>query len=162
MATTGTNFRLEVSFGDASFVCEGQPKQVMDAYSVFREDALAPSASTTRTQPEAKQKTESTRVKGSDGQRSPLPMFLKAHPPKTNDQAVAVLAAWATEHDGATEITTKLVEELWRKSGRKKAGNLGRDIGNAVKQGWLDEVSRGKWTMPDYGLNYVRDLAPKE
>jgi hypothetical protein len=162
MATTGS-FRLEVSLGEASFVAEGQTKQVMDAYAVFREDALAPAATASKIVPEVKhQKQESTHVKASDGQRTPLPVFFKAHPPTTNEQAVAVLAAWATEHDGVTEITSKIIEDLWRKSGRKKAGNLGRDIGNAAKQGWLDSVSRGKWTVPGYGLEYVHRLTPKD
>ena len=89
-------------------------------------------------------------------------MFLKAHPPKSNDQAVAVLAVWTSEHDGATELTTKTIEDLWRKSGRKKAGNLGRDIGKAVTKGWLENPSRGKYTVPKYGVDFVASLKPSE
>jgi hypothetical protein len=163
MATTG-QFRLEVSFGEASFAAEGAPKQVMDAYAEFRQDALGESgkaeeAGTTTKHETSKRNDTGSTWKASDA-RVPLPVFLKTHPPKTNDQTVAVLATWAAEHEGVTEITNKKIEELWGKTGRRKPKNLPRDIGKAVTNGWLDSSGRGKYSVPVYGTNYVRGLKP--
>jgi hypothetical protein len=159
---TETEFRLEVSFGDASFAAEGSVKQVMDAYAVFRQDAVgeqppsvAPKADPPK--PSGKAKAEKQNPQGG---RTPLPVFLQSHPPKNNAEAVAVLATWATEHGGEAEITTKLIQKLFRQSGRKMPKNLSRDIGTAETNGWLDKDGRGKYTLPQYGADHAHGIVP--
>jgi hypothetical protein len=176
-ANRSTVFRLEVSLGDASFSAEGESQLVFQAFETFRGELRAPGKNSREDQKPKDLEVEEDAGDGGKDEKSgnepdphaafakgtPLPVFLKENGPKTNPSAVAVMAVWANANQGTTEFTTDVIEELWKRSGRKKAGNLARDIGDAANSGWLDRASRGKYTLPSYGIDYVRGLtATKE
>jgi hypothetical protein len=63
---------------------------------------------------------------------------------------------------GATEWTSDAIAGLWRNASRPKAGNLGRDIDRAVKEGWLDRPERGKYVWNQFGQDFVENDLPRE
>jgi hypothetical protein len=85
----------------------------------------------------------------------PLPVFLKAHPVRTNPQAVVAMAVWARRYRGAEQFDANSLLAVWRDSGRKLPGNLGRDIGAAAKEGWLERLERGNYSVTSYGERFV-------
>jgi hypothetical protein len=167
-----STFRLEVSFGDASFSAEGDSDLVMQAFETFRGDLYAGG----RDQALVIQEKRGDRApkdedKGAEvgadphaafAKGTPLGAFLTEKAPKTNDSAVAVMAVWANANEGTTEFTISVMEDLWRRSPRKKPANLARDMGKAAKRGWLDEAGRAKYALPSYGIDYVRGLPEKK
>jgi hypothetical protein len=158
MATA--TFRLEVSRGEDSFSAEGDAELVMKAYDRFREDVLV--GTTPKTTTAANSGSDE---KGTNGSASgkvttttdnlPLPAFVRAHPPKTHGQSVAVLATWAHLNDGTNEFTKVSIEALWKKSSLKKAGNLTAALIDAEKQGWLEKTGHGKYELTSYGSAHV-------
>jgi hypothetical protein len=172
-ADTSTPFRLEISLGGGSFSAEGESALVMQAFEIFREELRATGRTGRRDQEKVRDEEGESTDAGDEEKREPdphaafakgkpLPVFLREKGPKTNDSAVAVMAVWANANQGTAEFTVATVEELWRRSGRKKAGNLARDLSRAANNGWLDKAGRGKYTLPSYGIDYVRELTPKE
>jgi len=145
---------------------------VLQAFAQFREEVVASRGGRTATKPRGTADTGDATVSGTTDEPSPdphaafakgqpLPVFLKEKNPKSNDSAVAVMAVWANANEGTIEFTHDVIEKLWSKSARKKAGNLSRDINNAAKNGWLDKAARGKYSLPSYGIDYVRGLPAK-
>jgi hypothetical protein len=143
--------RIQVSSGKTSFSAEGREEVVLRLYEEFRSARDATSESAGAGEPE----------QGGAGGKLPLPKFLETYPPRTNPEAVAALAAWAHDHDGKNEVTTKEIAAMWRRTPRKKPGNLGRDIAKAVNNGWLEDAGYGRYAIPEYGLNFVKSLKQK-
>lgn len=172
MAGENRSFRLEIGLGDATFSAEGEPSLVMQAFKAFRDEIHG----STPQPPDGKSKEpDKDEEEVGDHDRelnpdphaqfakgSPLPVFIKEKGPKTNAEAVAVMAVWANANQGTAEFTTDVMEELWRRSGRKKVSNLARDMGAAANNGWLDKAGRGKFTLPSYGIDFVRKLTAKK
>lgn len=167
MATAAGTFRLEVSYGDSSFSAEGDSNLVMRAFETFRQDLESEQGRPRRQKPDASEtkddETEEEAGGGADphaafAKGKPLSAFLKEKNPKTNDSAVAVMAIWANANQGTTEFTVSLIEDLWSRSGRKKPKNVPRDMAKAASNGWLDKSGRAKYTLPSYGIDFVRGL----
>jgi hypothetical protein len=96
-------------------------------------------------------------------QTPPLGVFIKNHPVKTQAERVAVLVSWEHLKNGTEEFTPDAIEALWKKSGWKKSGNIHQAIGNAAKEGWLEQKERGKYEVSSYGVKYVQEnLVPAE
>lgn len=53
-----------------------------------------------------------------------------------NKERATAILAWASE-SGKDRLTTNEIEGLWKKTHFKVAGNLGRDLGLAAKEGWI-------------------------
>lgn len=165
---TTKNLRLEITSGDASFSAEGDSAVVIEAYKTFREDVLL--GTTPASSPKGPVKGQSANGKADKPKQNghgtdnvPLAVFQTAHPSKTQAEAVAVLTTWANLNDGTEEFTRETVEELWRKSGRKKAGNIHQAILDAEKKGWLDKKGRGNFVISKYGIEHVlNNLVPAE
>ncbi len=66
--------------------------------------------------------------------------------------------AWATKRGGAEALTPAQVEAYWKKTPLKKAGNLGRDLGSAAAQGWLEQPAKGQYAVTGYGESHLSDL----
>jgi hypothetical protein len=44
---------------------------------------------------------------------------------------------WAADHDGKASLTSSDIERYWKGTKLKVPGNTSRDIGEAVRTGWL-------------------------
>lgn len=173
--TDSSRFRLDVSFGEASFSAEGEASLVLEAFATFREDLSSRVGARTpirvkATPPPADEGSlgPDDAAEGPDpgsafAKGTPLSAFLKEKEPEGNDEVAAAMAVWANANQGTTEFTASVMEDLWSRSGRKKPRNISRDLKKAAQEGWLDQASRGKYTLPSYGINFVRGLPdPKE
>ena len=172
------DFRLDVTLQNrGSFSASGNGDLVLRAFDQFREEVKVPAASLSETPSDTvtlDAKTETAAPNGSapaaiagtpakPGVPSlPLPVFLRDKAPKNNAEAVAVIAVHAKQYRGTEEFTIKSIGELWRGSGRKAAGNLGRDIDTAVKSGWLHRQGRGEFVMTEFGEQFVAGLPAKK
>lgn len=88
----------------------------------------------------------------------PLPAFVKAHKLPGNAERALALVAWATKRDGAESFTPAQVETYWKKTPWKKPANIGRDVGKAANQGWLEQPAKGCYALTGYGESHLADL----
>lgn len=140
MATNSSEqLELRTTLGDSMFEAKGPADLVMKAYGEFRDAA----ASAPRGKASGAPKQETQKGKGSaaqtDASKVPLAQFLKSDDIKGNAKVVAGIVAWAEDHEGTTPIQSGGIRSLWKqKTQLKEPGNLGRDIGAAVKAGYLE------------------------
>jgi hypothetical protein len=176
MATERASLRLEVALGDASFSAEGDADRVMDAFQTFRDDFLMDKRHVEDTHkpekpkaPDPQSETKPGANGAGDGKADPDAAFAKGKPlgvflneknPKGNAATAVVMAVWANANEKKSAFTIDLMEDLWRRSPRKKPTNVPRDLREASKKGWLNEAGRGTYSLPTYGINYVRDDLP--
>jgi hypothetical protein len=151
--------------GRGSFSGTGPSSVVLEALERFRADVslAAPRAPQPPASPEqtVEGKPEERAQKATNTFDASLPLspFLKAKAPKSNPQAVAVIAVWDKRTNKTTEFTSDSIGALWRSSGRKAPGNLNRDIIEAARAGWLHRTSQGKYTTTLFGEEFVDGLA---
>jgi hypothetical protein len=149
--------------GRGSFSATGSSESVFRALAEFREEigkiAAEPPAQATVTRgSDAIKPVGNVRVSDTAADLLPLGPFVKAKGPKTNPQAVAVVASWDKRKNGTAEFTIESLTKLWNAAGLKPAGNFPRDIQGAAKQGWLETLAKGKYGVTGYGDNFVDSL----
>jgi hypothetical protein len=167
MADTDASSELSITFaleGRGSFSATGRAAIVLDALDRFRADVAVNSAPTgQRTVRHADpdpidSAVEPQKPAPETEDLLPLAPFVKAKAPKTNPEAVAVMAVWAKKKNNTTEFTAASLGELWRLSGRKASGNLNRDVIEAARSGWLHRTGQGKYTTTTFGELFVDGL----
>lgn len=161
--TKGREVSIAITLeGRGSFSGSGPDDLVFKALDLFKTQVAS-------TPPVATQKATATATPPDGakdkevGQRpaslQPIGPFLKSKAPRNNAQAVAVAAVWQKESDGTTKFTIDTLETLYKRSGRKPAGNFARDVGTAAKEGWLEAgEKRGEYVLTSFGEDYVQGL----
>lgn len=154
--------------GRGSFSASGPDDLVFKALGEFREE-VGTAAESAPTPPrherpaggdgETKKETRADTGKTNVG---PLAPFMKGKAPKTNAEAVAIMTVWDHLTNATTEWSVDSIAALWRNASRPKAGNLGRDIDTAVKSGWLDRPSKGKYVWNQFGQDFVENDLPRQ
>lgn len=155
MADEAEHLDLSVTVGGASFTGAGAPEHVMTALEKFTELVAS-------TDPDLVQ--ESTGDEGqpaaevkpaTPGEKEPLPVFLKSRTLKGNAEAATAIVAWAQKHDGKTDGLKRAdIATYWRGTNLKEPGNLGRDLGSAIRAGLLHRES-GRYTVTGFGKKSI-------
>jgi hypothetical protein len=155
MSDQPDQLELSVTIGGASFTGAGAAEQVMGALERFSElvaehgvtsphqpstsetfDASAPTV--TEEVPEA----AATQPQDSPASKVPLPKFLERDSIKSNPAIATAIVVWAADHDGKSSLSSSEIESRWKGTKLKVPGNIRRDIGVAVKNGWLIREGR--------------------
>jgi hypothetical protein len=129
-----SELEISITLGAASFTASGRAEQVMVALDRFTE--LLASADLEIAEPAAGEEGEpaATVKPAKAGEKEPLPIFLRARTIKGNMEAAAAIVAWAQKHEGKTQgLRSSEIATYWRGTNLKEPGNIGRDLGNAVK-----------------------------
>ena len=146
---------LSVTLGGASFTGAGPAERVMAALEKFSELVanvdldLAAESTAEEGEPAAEVKPAAA------GEKEPLPVFLRSKKLKGNVETAAAIVAWAQKHDGKTQgVRSGEIATYWRGTSVKEPGNLGRDLGNAIKAGLLHREG-GRYTVTGFGKESI-------
>lgn len=165
---------LDVSVGRSSFSASGLSTHVLEAFSDFQNlirTPMPPDLVRQGDEPEPAWKEDqrddarSTTNQLSDapdpGMRVPLRVFLDAKELPRGNAAVALgIAVWAKRYDNASAIDADTAKVYWRDSGRKIPANIGRDLGTAASEGWLERLAtRGQFSVTSYGEKHFDEWA---
>lgn len=90
-----------------------------------------------------------------DESTEPLPIFLAKHALKTNPEKALAVVQWAVRTGGKDSLSPAEVEDYWRKTAMKLPGNTGRDLGSAVKKGWLVQPEDGRYAATGFGESHL-------
>jgi hypothetical protein len=154
-----TSNRLEISIGlgPATFSAAGEASVVMDALEKFT--SLAQGAELTLDEPEAAGGSEgepAAPVKPATTQeKQVLPEFLSGRSLKGNAEVATAIVAWAQKYDGKPMgLRRSEIAGNWRNTRVKEPGNLGRDLGTAIKAGLLHREG-GQYTVTGFGKTTI-------
>ena len=157
---------LDVTVADAKFVARGDSADVLCAYSQFFQYLAEAKDGRKGRAPELPREmgTETDESPGSPPQeeRIPLPAFLKKKALKKNPQIGLGIVLWAADQDGTSEVDVDYAKQSWRNSGFKVPTNIVRDIRSAVTEGWLEEQTKGKFSVTAYGRRVFAEFPDKE
>lgn len=160
MSETGLNLDLFITVGDATFHATGPPELVMQAFAEFKVlTAIAPPG---KPKPQSKEDTP----EDDDGARAiapqtsvaskvPLPKFLESDEIKANPAIATAIVVWAADHEGKPSLTTREIERYWKDTRLKVPGNTSRDIGVAMKNGWLIKSDGNTYSASGYGRQAI-------
>jgi hypothetical protein len=154
--TEGTeHLDLSVTVGGASFTGTGPADRVMAALERFSalvaEYGVAPPAGTSGEQAAAdaagagetdEPAAAATPPQESAASKVPLPRFLESDAIKGNSKIATAIVVWAADHEQKDGLTTGEIEKYWKSTKLKVPRNTSRDIGAAVKEGWLHRDGR--------------------
>jgi hypothetical protein len=166
MPSSTGSFELSVSLGENSFSASGKHDLVLKAFEDFKAltgrsgDSTVPKGqgSTTRAKPGA-----SGKVTSSSG-GLPLPAYLSTLKLAGNKERATAILVWSTG-DGQERLTTAEIKALWTKTHLKPASNLSRDLGEAVKKGWIVLEGKGQeqgWAAHGFGKKAVSEWVAAE
>ena len=152
---------LSITLGDAMFQASGPADLVMQALDEFKVLATTTPGGKTKAKPQP----EDPPQEGDDGaaatppQKSPaskvlLPQFLQSPSIKGNSKIATAIVVWAADHDGKSNLATGEIEKYWKRTPLKVPKNLSRDIGAAVKNGWLLQEKR-RYSASGYGREAI-------
>jgi hypothetical protein len=151
-------FSLRVSYGPASFEAAGPGELVLQAFAEFKDHVKPVAAPTPTTEADSategngsKPDEKSDVTSGGGSNSEPLPVFMDQFDLKGNAQTALAVAVWAKHSRNETELDPDGLKEYWRTSRHKVPANVGRDVGVAAKEGWLERLSHGKYTVTSYG-----------
>ena len=156
MADESEHLDLSVTVGGASFTGAGPAGRVMEALEKFAElvasadlDTLAEPSGVEEGAPAADV------TPAAPDEKEPLPVFLRSRTLKVNPETAAAIVAWAQKHDGKTQgIRLSEIAAYWRGTTEKEPGNLGRDLGTAIKTGLLHREN-GQYTVTGFGKRSI-------
>jgi hypothetical protein len=163
MAAPTSLFTLDVRLGEDAFSASGKPDLVLKAFEDFKAltghigDGPQPTTSAKRAPRERHIKTPHGEVL--------LQEFLAKLKLKGNAQVGAAILSWATQHGEKDKLTTLELHELWEQTEHKAptpASNVTRDLGPAIKKGWVKKEGKGKgqtFHAQAYGQKEVAKLA---
>jgi hypothetical protein len=147
---------LSVTLRGASFTGAGPADRVMAALEKFSELVASASLDVVDESSEEPEGEPAAEVKpAAADEKEPLPVFLKSKTLKGNVEAAAAIVAWAQKHDGKTQgVKSAEIAAYWRGTSLKEPGNLGRDLGNAIKAGLLHREG-GRYTVTGFGKTSI-------
>ena len=94
----------------------------------------------------------------------PLPAYLSTLKLAGNKERATAILVWSAG-DGQERLTTAEIKALWTKTHLKPASNLSRDLGEAVKKGWIVLEGTGQeqgWAAHGFGKNAVSEWVAAE
>jgi hypothetical protein len=167
---------LTVELGKARFHAEGKGALVLDAFQNFRdfygdhaqvgaadasgaeEDVLQDgdgSTGTAAATPAEKKRTPPS------GDAVPLSVFLDSKKLPRGNAAIALgIAVWAKRYRSEETVDADTMKAHWRISKRKVPANIGRDLGTAASEGWLERLpALGKYSVTGYGEKAFDDFS---
>lgn len=156
----GQNLDLSISLGNASFQANGAAEVVMQALAEFRElVSSAPPPPPPREYETAQDSDANAPVpsppQDSEASNVPLPKFLESDPIKGNPAIATAIVVWAADHEGKASLTKREIEGYWKGTKLKVPANTARDIGVAVKAGWLLKGEGNTYSASGYGREAI-------
>jgi hypothetical protein len=167
MPTSASPFTLSVTLGDDSFSASGKHDLVLKAFEDFK--VMAGHAGDGSQPPPARRARREKKNETSHDEVL-LQEFLAKLKLKSNAEVGAAILAWAAEHGEKAALTSSELHELWEQTEFKAptpAANVPRDLGPAVKKGWVKKEGKGKgqtFRAQAYGQKEIAKLtaAPGE
>lgn len=158
---------LSVTLGGASFSGTGRADRVMAALERFSElvaehgAAPPPSPAIAATdgsgaggETQDEPEEAPTPPRDSAASKVPLPKFLERPSIQGNSKIATAIVIWAADHEQKDSLTKGEIEKYWKGTRLKVPGNTSRDIGDAVKAGWLLRDGR-KLSASGYGREAI-------
>jgi len=158
MSDETEHLNISVAIGNASFSGDGSAERVMAALEKFTamlaEHGGLPSAPAAPTSTTAGTEgvvgtTEApnegatpTPPQDSAASKVPLPKFLERPEIKGNSKVATAIVIWAADHDSRDGLSKGDIEKSWKGTKLKVPANTSRDIGDAVRAGWLIKDGR--------------------
>jgi hypothetical protein len=83
--------------------------------------------------------------------------FLRESHASTNPQKIATFGYYVCQHEAKENFSTEDLKEQFRKAHEVIPRNVSRDLGTAIKMGWVHEVpdKRGRYYMTNTGMQLV-------
>ena len=148
-------FHFEVSFDGPSFSAAGDADFVFKAWGDFLEKVVAGNHDKPK-QPNSDHSNGHREAPARDETREPLSVFLdRTGKTDSNPKIATAIVLWTKQHEQKEEIGPNEVKELWRRTKCKVPGNVPRELGKAVKEGWLDRVGEGRYRMTGHGEEFI-------
>jgi hypothetical protein len=153
------SLRFEVSFDELSFIADGDRDSVFTAWKEFLQHVAAnrstkPLASSSASLKATTQTPASTTSAQSD--EEPLNLFLeRTGRTDSNPQIGTAIVLWAKRCRGLEELEPNQVKEFWRNTKHKVPGNVPRELGTAVKEGWLSRAGAGRYRITGHGESFI-------
>lgn len=166
---------LTVELGKARFRAEGAGSLVLDAFRHFRDfygehtppGAAEATGSEEEARPDGGGSTDQTVETPAEPKRTPasghlipLSVFLDGKKlPRGNATIALGIAVWAKRYRSEDTVDAETVKAHWRISKRKVPANIGRDLGSAASEGWLERLpGLGKYSVTGYGEKAFDDF----
>ncbi len=152
-----SELEINIALGSASFGASGKAPIVMDALGRFAELVSSRNDSDDLTDDQGVEEGEPPAkvTPAKEGRKEPLPVFLKACKTSGNAQIATAIVAWAQKFKGKDSgLKRGEVADHWRQTKLKEPGNLGRDLGTAIKSGLLHRDG-GYYTVTGFGLETI-------
>lgn len=158
--TARGQLHLEVVFGDATLVADGDADVVLRAFDAFKEHDVSPHRHRApQPKPTIDSPDKGDAEPGLDDrqlEKLSLPAFLNQFQLKTNPQTAIAIAVWASRQPAGPRQFDKVnMAKFWASSAQKPPVNVGAELGRAANQGWFTKASRGKFDLVRYGEEYV-------
>jgi hypothetical protein len=159
-AARGTqSLRFEVSFDEMSFVADGDRDSVFTAWKEFLQNVAAHRG--TKPLPNSSAPLGATThiprsTPPTQGGEEPLNLFLeRAGKTDSNPQIGTAIVLWAKRCRSLEELEPNQVKDFWRDTKKKVPGNVPRELGKAVKEGWLSRAGVGRYRITGHGESFV-------
>jgi hypothetical protein len=152
-----SELEINIAIGSASFSASGKASTVMDALGRFAELVNSRNDSGDLLDDQGGEEGDPpAKVEpAKEGRKEPLPVFLKACKTSGNAQIATAIVAWAQKFERKDSgLKAGEVADRWRQTKLKEPGNLGRDLGNAIKAGLLHRDG-GYYTVTGFGLETI-------
>lgn len=174
-STAAGALALTVELGKARFHAEGAGSLVLDAFQHFRDfygehpplGASEATGASKEAQPDEGGSIGQTAETASEpqptprsGDAVPLSVFLDAKKLPRGNAAIALgIAVWSKRYRSEDTVDAETVKAHWRISKRKVPANIGRDLGTAASEGWLERLpALGKYSVTGYGEKAFDDF----
>ncbi len=73
-----------------------------------------------------------------------------------NSEKILLLGAWHEARDGKTPWRSSDMDEIFKQAKEAPPGNFGRDIGRAVKSGWVQALTPRTYSITRTGWNKIK------
>jgi hypothetical protein len=157
-APSTQSLRFEVSFDELSFIADGDRDSVFAAWKEFLQHVAANRRAKPLASSALLKTTTQTPASTPSGQsdEEPLNLFLeRAGRTDSNPQIGAAIVLWAKRWRGLEELEPNQVKEFWRNTKHKVPGNVPRELGTAVKEGWLSRAGTGRYRITGHGESFI-------
>jgi hypothetical protein len=152
------SLRFEVSFDDLSFIADGDRDSVFTAWKEFLQHIAANRRTKLLASPSTSLKatTQTPASTPSQSDEEPLNLFLeRTGRTVSNPQIGTAIVLWAKRWRGLEELEPNQVKDFWRNTKHKVPGNVPRELGTAVKEGWLSRAGAGRYRITGHGESFI-------